>query len=192
MDSITKIGKIQELINKKEEIIKELQYEIELLNNDATLVVNSIGKDNGIYYYIIPRIEGTIKWLNKRDSVDKRLKDEDKVNYHMLLDTLTSWVGEDVKDITNIVRCGYDCYAYGIEFTLSTDAEHMYRLDVPNYGYIAPKHLYEVKWGMLSLYKGEQHENENVNYWSAVWCDYTTDSLKEDFKCLRKEKEEDQ
>ena len=192
MDSITKIEKIQELINKKEEIIKELQYEIELLNNDATLVVNSIGKDNGIYYYIIPRIEGTIRWLNKRDSVDKRLKDEDKVDYHMLIGILTSWVGEDVKDITNIVQCGYDCYAYGIEFILSADAEHTYRLDVPNYGHVEPKHLYDVKWGMLSLYKGEPHENRNVNYWCGVWCDYNTDSLKEKFKCLRKENPEDQ
>ena len=192
MDSITKIEKIQALINKKEENIKELQYEIELLNNDAAFVVNSIGKDNGLYYYLIPRIEGTIKWLHKRNSVDKRLKDDDKDDYHMLIAMLTSWVGESVKDITEIVQCGYDCYAYGIEFILSTDAEHTYRLDVPNYGHVEPKHLCDVKWGLLSLYKGEPHENGNVNYWRRVWCDYNTDSLKEDFKCLRKEKDADQ
>lgn len=192
MDSITKIEKIQELINKKEEIIKELQYEIELLNNDATLVVNSIGTDNGIYYHVIPRIEGAIKWLNKRDSVDKRLKNEDKTDYHMLIAILTLWVGESVKDITDIVQYGHDCYAYGIEFILSTDAEHIYRLDVPNYGCVGSKHLYDVKWGMLSLYKAEQHENSNVNYWCGVWCDYNTDSLKEEFKCLKEENQEGQ
>lgn len=179
IDTKIRLEKIQELIQKKEETIENLQYEIDLLKGDAASAINLMGKRNGVYYYIIPRIKGTIKWLDKRDSVDKRLKDEDKDDYNMLIATLTSWVGESVKDITKIVQYGYDCYAYGIEFTLSSDAEHTYRLDVPNYGYIEPKHLCEVKWGMLALYEGEQLENGNVNYWSFVWCDYNTDSLKE-------------
>lgn len=172
-----KLEKIHALIQKKEETIENLQYEIDLLKDDGANVINLMGKRNGIYYYTIPRIEGTNRWLNKRDSVDKRLKDEDKDHYHRLIATLTSWVGESVKDITNIVEYGYDCYAYGIDFVLSTDAEYTYRLDVPNYGHIGPEHLYDVKWGMLALYKCKLYEN--VNYLRAIWCDYDINSLKD-------------
>lgn len=170
------LEKIHTLIKKKEETIENLHYEVDLLEGDAANEINLMGKRNGIYYYTIPRIEGTNRWLNKRNSVDKRLKDEDKDHYHMLIATLTSWVGESVKDITNIVKYGYDCYAYGIEFVLSSD-DNTYRLDVPNYGHIGSKHLCDVKWGMLALYKCELLEN--VNHLHMIWCDYDINSLKD-------------
>ena len=152
-------------IDAKRTAIKELEYELKLLENEAERIAN-YHEGHKIEPYIISR---SIEWLNKRESCDKRKSDTDKVAFNMLKESLCDISMQNVTDILSIEICGLDAYAWNIIFTVENNPRKAYRLEVPNFRDISFKNLVKTNWGKFTLHMTSigQLDNTVTNY---EWC----------------------
>lgn len=167
--------KIEERIDNKRREVNDRQYELELLEKERVNIANSRRR-----HLVWGYVETANQWLNKRDTVDKRLKCPEKTAYNHLNMIIHDVIDRPVKEITEICYGGYEEYYVRVAFKLFDDPVE-YAIQFPNYGNLTIKHMSDANYAMYTLYNVER-KKENWSHFALLWSGYDLENIKAYFK----------
>lgn len=187
---LDKINYRQGLINEKNKIIENLNYEKELITNDIVgMVKNFMSSEmsliwcaSNMYY------DDTWRYFHYKDEIkDEEKKKKMKNTYDLVLMQIKSKILLENKDfkLQNIYFYGYDKSYYSFVYEYKT---HIFELKIPMFDSVSNVNYQEMMLGYRILIQTSK------SCWSIVICDLNPDvvanKLKEYIKTLKEKNDE--
>lgn len=180
---IEQLNKIRQHMTRKQQEIKDAEFELELLKDRAAAELNAFVPDMLAYY-----LDDAAKWLHRvKDSNQDKSASAAKAAYTAVRTVLKSKVGSSIT-LMDITYCGLDRYAWNVHFSVKAIKGAVFSLRVPRYGHLTYDHLAELNWGKYALLRTTKKSYDGVaTSWNALWYGYYLDELTAYFEPLLKE-----
>ena len=171
--------KMRDRIYAKRNAIRELEYELKLLENEAQRMANSHEECK-----LIPFIDSAIDWIVERDACanSQPTNKTNKFAFDMVKECVEEMSHKTIKEVISITMLGLDVHGWAIDFITNDNPLTVYRFEVPNLSDISFKKLEDLEWGRFVLNTTSVGEyNSGFTMWKQCWSGYDSYRLHEYF-----------